>query len=283
MIHARTRIVSVVGLVVAAAGCAAMPATVDPLPTINVVREKGCSGRRGADRALRSDPRLDRVAARLTEDGDLADAIAAEKYPAARSTLIHIARAPSEAALTPLLATRFCTEITDVAFETIGVASRGGETWVVLAAPFRAPQVADRHGLASRARDLVNAARARPRVCGIRKFVATNPVTLDATLGRVAEAHAQDMARHRSMSHTGSDGSSAAERVTRAGYAWRVVAENVASGQTRVEEVVQTWLESPGHCANLMNPDVREMGMAFAFDASSDAGTYWVQVLAARR
>ncbi len=253
------------------------------MSTISAVREEGCSGRRGVDRALRRDPRLDRVAARLTQGGDLADAIAAEKVPAARSRLIHVVQAPSEAAVARLLETRFCAAITDAAFETIGIASRDGETWVVLAAPFKAPQVADARALASRALELVNAARARPRVCGTRKFAATNALVLDATLGRVAEAHARDMTRQRRMSHTGSDGSSAAERVTRAGYAWRVVAENVASGQSSAEEVVQTWLESPGHCANLMNPEVREMGMAFSFDASSDAGTYWVQVLAARR
>jgi uncharacterized protein YkwD len=61
------------------------------------------------------------------------------------------------------------------------------------------------------------------------------------------------------------------------------VAENIASGQTSADEVVQTWLESPGHCVNLMRPEMREMGVAYAFDASSADGTYWAQVFAARR
>jgi len=61
------------------------------------------------------------------------------------------------------------------------------------------------------------------------------------------------------------------------------VAENIASGQKDADDVVRTWLESPGHCANLMNPDMRDMGVAYAFDASSTDGIYWVQVFAARR
>ena len=80
--------------------------------------------------------------------------------------------------------------------------------------------------------------------------------------------------------HTGDPGAAGA---TAAGYPWRFVAENVAAGQTTAEEVVETWLESSGHCANLMNPAVREMGVAAAFDKSSAAGTDWTQVFAARK
>ncbi len=283
MNHSRTWIVAVVCLAVLATGCTVAPTPVDPLMAISAIHEAGCLGRPGARMALRRDTRLDRVAARLTLGGELSDAIDAERYPAARSTLIHILQAPNEAAVTRLLETRFCAEITDDAFEAIGAESRGGQTWVVLAAPFRAPQVTDTRDMASRVLELVNASRSRPRLCGVQKFAATSALTLDPTLGRVADAHARDMARHSSMSHTGSDGSTPAERVTRSGYPWRAVAENVASGQASADEVVQTWLQSPGHCANLMNPDMREMGIAYAFDAASAAGTYWVQVLAARR
>ena len=72
-----------------------------------------------------------------------------------------------------------------------------------------------------------------------------------------------------------------AQRVARAGYSWSVVGENIAAGQRDADTVVKSWLESPGHCANLMNPEYSEVGVAFATNASSAAGIYWAQVFAA--
>jgi uncharacterized protein YkwD len=262
-------------------GCATALPAADPVAALNAIRAIGCNGRPGAGK-LHPDADLDRVAARLAGGDRLADAIAAEGYPAARSTSIYVARAPDDRAVAALLATRFCAEIADDAFASIGVARHVGETWLVLAAPFRPPQVSDMQAVSSRVLELVNAARSGPRKCGRRQFAATTPLALDATLGRVAEAHARDMARRGIMSHEGSDHSTAADRVARAGYPWRSVAENIASGQTGAADVVRVWLESPGHCANLMSPDMREMGVAYAFDPSSPGGTYWVQVFARR-
>lgn len=45
-------------------------------------------------------------------------------------------------------------------------------------------------------------------------------------------------------------------------------------GQQNEEEVMKSWLKSPGHCANIMNPDVTEVGVA-------RSGTYWTQLFAA--
>ena len=264
-------------------GCVAVPPDATPLRPLNSVRANGCDGRPGAKVALRADARLDAVAARVSRGARLADAMAGERYPGARSTSIHVVGAPDDATMAQLLRSRFCAEITDAAFATIGLARRDGETWFVLAAPFTPPQSADMREVSGRALELVNAARSRPRQCGGRRFQATGPLRLDATLGRVADTHAHDMARHSRMSHDGSDGSTAAERVTRAGYPWRSVAENVASGQSTPDAVVQTWLDSPGHCANIMSPDMQEMGIAYAFEASSDDGIYWAQMFGARR
>ena len=262
-------------------GCSTVQPAADPLAVLNAIRANGCNGKPGAA-TLHPDQHLDRVATRLAGGDGLADAIAAERYPSARSTSIHVVRAPDDSAVGILLETRFCAAITDDEFASIGVARRDGETWLVLAAPFRAPQ-ADNRAASSRVLELVNAARSRPRKCGSGRFAATAPLTLDATLGRAAGTHARDMARRGVLSHEGSDGSTVGDRVTRAGYPWRSVAENIASGQKDADDVVRTWLESPGHCANLMNPDMRDMGVAYAFDASSTDGIYWVQVFAARR
>lgn len=90
--------------------------------------------------------------------------------------------------------------------------------------------------------------------------------------------HAADMARNSFMAHRGSDGSSPSERADRAGYDWRTVGENVAAGPDDAAAVVQGWLDSPEHCANIMEPSFTEMGVAFAVDQRSRFGIYWAQV-----
>ena len=87
--------------------------------------------------------------------------------------------------------------------------------------------------------------------------------------------YAQEMAWYDRMDHTGHDGSSPAARITRSGYHWREVGENLASGIMTPEEVVAGWLQSPEHCANLMDPLFSEMGVGFAVNTHDDAGVYW--------
>lgn len=80
--------------------------------------------------------------------------------------------------------------------------------------------------------DLVNAAR---RKRGLR------PLCLNAKLIAAAQAHANDQAAMRRMSHTGSDGSKVWHRVQRRGYSWYFVAENVAYGYPSVQDVFRAW------------------------------------------
>jgi uncharacterized protein YkwD len=58
------------------------------------------------------------------------------------------------------------------------------------------------------------------------------------------------------------------------------VAENIAAGARDADSVVRGWLNSPGHCANIMGAQYREMGVAYVYDKKSDAGIYWSQVFA---
>ena len=88
-----------------------------------------------------------------------------------------------------------------------------------------------------------------------------------------ARAHSNDMAINKEMTHEGSDGSAVGDRVTRAGYTWRAVAENVAWNQPDVRAVVQAWKDSPGHCRNLMGAAYTNMGFA-------ETNRYWTQVFA---
>ena len=70
-----------------------------------------------------------------------------------------------------------------------------------------------------------------------------------------------------------------AERLV--GYQEKLVGENIAYGPKTAEEVVQGWLDSPGHCENIMDPRFAEMGIAFAAGRASRRGLFWVQLLVA--
>jgi uncharacterized protein YkwD len=63
--------------------------------------------------------------------------------------------------------------------------------------------------------------------------------------------------------------------VTATGYTWRLVGENIASGQPTPEDAVAGWLDSPGHCVNLMDPRFTETGAAYAVSAHHIV--YWTQ------
>ena len=67
------------------------------------------------------------------------------------------------------------------------------------------------------------------------------------------------------------------------GYQEELVGDNIACGPKSAEEVVQGWLDSPGHCENIMDPRFAEMGIAYAPGQAAKHGLYWVQLLAAPR
>jgi uncharacterized protein YkwD len=161
-----------------------------------------------------------------------------------------------------------------------GSYQRGQAFWIVIAEPFSVPKL-DQAAVAARVLDLVNRARAQPRRCGNEQLSAVPALRASPLLARAASAHARDMADAGTMSHTGRDGSTPAQRVAHAGYAWSAVGENIAAGQRDADSVVKSWLGSPGHCANLMSPDYSETGLGFATNDSSQAGIYWAQVFAA--
>jgi uncharacterized protein YkwD len=202
-------------------------------------------------------------------------------YRARKSASIHIRAAKGDDRVAQILTQRFCGIVADSSLHEIGVFRRGEEMWMVLAAPFTPPAPDDAPAVSHRVLELVNEARRHARSCGRKKIPATTPLTQAAALERAALAHAQDMAARNYIGHNGSDRSMPADRATRAGYAWVSIAENVAAGQTTAAEVVNTWLASPGHCANLMNPRYSDMGVAYAVNPDSEKVIYWAQVFAA--
>ena len=106
-------------------------------------------------------------------------------------------------------------------------------------------------------------------------------LTLEPRLTAAAQAHGEDMVNRRFFAHDSPDGRSVADRVLAAGYTYRVVAENIAAGQRTVAEVVDGWMNSPGHRANILSPDVRQIGIGFA--TGGEYGTMWVQVFGTPR
>lgn len=125
---------------------------------------------------------------------------------------------------------------------------------------------------------LVNQARASSRLCGSTQYPAAAPLAWNMKLFAAAERHSNDMAYNNFFSHTGSDGSTFAQRLTAAGYAYRAAAENIAAGQRTVAAVVQGWLQSPGHCANIMNGNLSEVAVA-CVSSNAQYGTYWTMEL----
>lgn len=131
--------------------------------------------------------------------------------------------------------------------------------------------------------ELVNEARSKTRSCGGETFQATTALTANSILMLTADKHSQDMQAANKMSHDTKAGaihykvgSQVWDRATEEGYNWRKIGENVAFGFSAPESVTEAWLESSGHCKNIMNPDFKEIGLG-------KAGTYWTQVFGTSR
>jgi uncharacterized protein YkwD len=134
--------------------------------------------------------------------------------------------------------------------------------------------------VADRVLQLVNQARSQGRRCGEDQFSPTAPLASAIPLDSAAQSHARDMASREYFAHRSKDGRQPRDRIRTAGYAARLSGENIAFGPESAEEVVTGWLNSPGHCANLMDPRFRHMGIGFA-TARQAGHIYWVQTLGA--
>jgi uncharacterized protein YkwD len=100
-------------------------------------------------------------------------------------------------------------------------------------------------------------------------------LTVDRRLIVAANQHASEMARRGYFAHEDSRGERAGDRVQDAGYRWKRYGENIARGQDSVAEVVTGWMNSPEHRENIMDCELREVGVGLAFAA--DRTPYWVQ------
>src|SRR5215831_16463265 len=245
------------------------------IDAVNGLRRHGCPAHEGRVPPLTANARLDEVARHLARGEELREAEHRAGYHAASSFSVHVAGVPPGGDVARTLGQRFCEQLMNPAFRELGSWRRGSEVWLALAEPFTVPAAGAGTLISHRVLELANEARAHARRCGSTPFAAAPPLALSSVLERAALEYAREMARYGYMDHTGRDGSSPAQRITRSGYRWREVGENLARGMSKPEEVVAGWLRSPAHCANLMDPAFREMGVAYALNPRDEAGVYW--------
>jgi uncharacterized protein YkwD len=267
-------------LLILVGGLSAGPsASADALSAVQYLREGGCGGILPGVEPLRRNAQLDRAAERWAAGAAPAAAAQRSGYAVEASQALHLSG--SESSIAQRLRRDRCRSISQRSLRDVGAYERGSESWLILASAYAAPAAAQAPVLASRALQLVNEARARGARCGGRSFGPAPPIRLSSTLADVALGHAADMAKHDYFEHEDLAGRSPAQRVRAVGYRETLVGENIAYGPKSAEEVVQGWLDSPGHCENIMDPRFAEMGIAYAAGQASRHGLYWVQLLAA--
>ena len=105
---------------------------------------------------------------------------------------------------------------------------------------------------------------AADRINKERRAMGLRPLGIDTRLAAAARWHAADVAGAGFLGHRGSGGATMRSRLARAGFPWRSAAENVAGGQDSAEHVVRSWMESPGHRANILGADFQQVGLAYS-------------------
>jgi uncharacterized protein YkwD len=119
---------------------------------------------------------------------------------------------------------------------------------------------------------LVNERRVAGADCGeAGVFDPVPPLTMNDALRCAARAHSLDMSERGYFDHTDPDGLDPADRAAAAGYVGSTWGENIAAGYPSPESVMEGWMNSPGHCANIMRASFTEIGIGYA------DGNYWTE------
>jgi uncharacterized protein YkwD len=95
--------------------------------------------------------------------------------------------------------------------------------------------------------------------------------------------HSADMVKYNYASHTGLNGSTPGDRMIAAGYTLSWWGENIFTGpsSSSVQMAIDWWMGRPGHCANIMNPRFKDVGLACVKGTSANTwGSYWTMNLA---
>jgi uncharacterized protein YkwD len=263
----------------------ALPAAgqADELSAANFARFHACHVPQSQP-ALSIDDRLQQAVKRVVSGTPLREAITAVQYRALAATMVHLSGTRSDADVTRFLSARYCQALGDVSMRDLGVLRRGRDVFLLLAAPAPVAAKLNPDTAVRQILQIVNQARIAGRECGGKTFAPAAPLVIDPALTRAATEHADDMALHLKFDHSGSDGSTPAQRVERAGFGeHKLVGENIAAGAMSPSDVAQGWLASPAHCENIMDPHFTHTGIAFAENVASASRVYWAQEFAVHR
>lgn len=128
--------------------------------------------------------------------------------------------------------------------------------------PGSTPTTQSEGSIAQRVLDLTNVERSR---------VGAPALSLNPQLMAAAQAHTDLMVKYNQMSHQLPGEPSLGNRISQTGYRWLAVSENIAQGQHTPEQVVASWMNSPGHRVNLLDSKYQQLGVGFA-------NNFWTQV-----
>lgn len=129
--------------------------------------------------------------------------------------------------------------------------------------------------------EATNVARAAGADCGeYGQMPPVGPLETEPHLRCAARVHALDMGTRSYFSHDSPDGplgDGAFERMTNAGYSGRAMGENIAAGTRTAQQTVDGWIDSDGHCANVMSDLFTVLGVGYAEVPENMYQTFWVQ------
>ncbi|MEZ4403625.1 MAG: CAP domain-containing protein [Kofleriaceae bacterium] len=125
---------------------------------------------------------------------------------------------------------------------------------------------------------IVNQRRAAGATCGGEAKPPVPALTVAPALRCAARVHSLDMVDRGYFDHTNPEGEAPWDRMVKAGYAWSTAGENIAAGNRTAAATMDQWMNSPGHCANIMNGDFVDIGVGHV-----EAGAMWTQVFGAPR
>lgn len=125
--------------------------------------------------------------------------------------------------------------------------------------------------------ELVNQTRAAGASCSGSAKPAVPALKTNSILVGTARAHAVDMATHDFFDHTNQQGQSPFDRMEAAGYQFTTAGENIAAGSDTAEGTMQQWMNSTGHCENIMSGAFTDIGVGYAFDEGNQYQHIWVQ------
>ncbi|MFH0521420.1 sigma-70 family RNA polymerase sigma factor [Streptomyces sp. M41] len=112
-----------------------------------------------------------------------------------------------------------------------------------------------------------------------RASAGCGPVTEDPLLNNSSQAHSADMDARDFFDHTNPDGEDPGQRITAAGYRWSTYGENIAMGQQTPQAVMDSWMNSPGHRANILNCSFKNIGVGVH---KGSGGPWWTQNFGAK-